>query len=270
MALREKGIMGELIKYCNKRGLFEFTWTDIGICTHPYILNDITKKPNSYLVADLYDVEQHKMIAEYAFVNINKTLLDLDPQPGDRIQANYYAEKYRLGKEYHPLNTIRRPTNLYRIKWPTNAKIIGHEDIISPLDKPVMDLQTGHEYPNFYTYCENTPFHRNREDFELLLIQLIDSLNYIPIWLKLGTVKYIRVNIKPVHQPRPGVKLPKDWKTYKKICKLRQWNLYHHGNIRPNVMFSHIFYEVTKEQRKILLRTEYPIFISTPPTIIKE
>ena len=255
MSIREKGIYGELIKYSNKRGLFEFTWTNIGICTHPYILNDITKKPNSYLVADLYDVQTNEFIADYAWININKTLLDLQAQPGDRIQANYYAEKYRLGKEYHPLNTIRRPNNLYRLKYPTNAKIIGHEDIISPLDKPVMDLQTGQEYPSFYLYCENTPFHRSREDFELLLIQLVDSINYIPIWLKLGTVKYIRVNIKPVHRPRRGVKLPKDWKAYKKICKLRQWHLYHHGNIRPNVMLQSVYDKTTQEQRRVLVNT---------------
>lgn len=96
MSIREKGIYGSLIKYCNKRGLFEFTWTNIGVCIHPYILNDITKTPNSYLIQDLYDVLEHKMIAEYAWININKTLLDLDPQPGDIIQANYYSEKYRL------------------------------------------------------------------------------------------------------------------------------------------------------------------------------
>ena len=121
MALREKGIMGELIKYCNKRGLFEFTWTDIGICTHPYILNDITKKPNSYLIQDLYDVLENKMIAEYAWININKTLLDLKAQPGDRIQANYYAEKYRLGKEYHALNTTRKHNKFHRLKLSTDA-----------------------------------------------------------------------------------------------------------------------------------------------------
>ena len=50
MSIREKGIMGELIKYCNKRGLFEFTWTDIGICTHPYILNN-TKDGDIYKIS---------------------------------------------------------------------------------------------------------------------------------------------------------------------------------------------------------------------------
>lgn len=95
MSIREKGIYGSLVKYCDKRGLFEFTWTGEGICTHPYI-HDVTKKPNSYLIENVYDVLENKLIAEYMWININKTLLDLEPQAGDRIQANYYAEKYRL------------------------------------------------------------------------------------------------------------------------------------------------------------------------------
>ena len=96
MSIREKGIYGNLVKYCDKRGLFEFTWTNIGVCMHPYILNDITKTPNSYLVENVYDVQTNEFIAEYMWLNVNKTLLDLEPQAGDRIQANYYAEKYRL------------------------------------------------------------------------------------------------------------------------------------------------------------------------------
>lgn len=260
MSIREKGIYGNLVKYCDKRGLFEFTWTNIGVCTHPYIMN-VTEEPNSYLVQNVYDVLENEFIAEYMWININKTLLDLEAQPGDRIQANYYSEKYRLGKEYHQLNTVRRPNSLYRLKWPTNAKIIGHEDITSILYKPVVDLQTGIEYKTFLEYTYRTDFCRSPVDKDLLLIQLIDSLNYIPIWLNLGTVKYKRIQpIKPVHQPRPGVKLPKDWKRYKKVCKLRQWNLYNSGNIRPNVMLQSVYDKTTKEQRDVLVN-----YIQTPP-----
>ena len=259
VSIREKGIYGSLVKYCNKRGLFEFTWTNIGICTHPYIMNT-TEKPNSYLVQNVYDVLENKMIAEFMWVNINKSLLDLEAQAGDRIQANYYAEKYRLGKEYHPLNTIRRPNKLYRLKWPTNMHIIGHEDIIDPLYKPVADLQTGISYKSFYEYTYKTDFCRGPVAKDLLLIQLIDSLNYVPIWLKLSTMKFKRIQpIKPVHQPRRGIKLPKDWKKYKKVCKLRDWNLYKHDKIRPNVMFLDTYNKLTKEQQKVLLNRVDPL-----------
>ena len=263
-SLVEKGILGELRKYCNERGIFRFTVTNVTSCTHPYVY-DITKKPNSMLIANLYDVKQNIVIADYAWVNINKTLLDLELKPGDIVEASYYAEKYRAGKEYFPLNTIRRPNNFYRLKWINNAHIIGHEDIIDPLSKPVIDLQTGISYKSFYSYCEDTPFCRTKEDFELLVIQLIDSLHYIPIWLKLGTMRYKRVNIKPVHRPRRGVKLPKDWKRYKKVCKLRQYNLYNSANIRPNIMFQYIYDKTTKEQRDVLVN-----YNCTPPIPITD
>lgn len=73
-------------------------------------------------------------------------------------------------------------------------------------------------------------------------------------------MRYKRVNIKPVHRPRPGVKLPKDWKRYKKVCKLRQYNLYNAGNIRPNVMLQSVFDKTTKEERDVLVN-----YIQTPP-----
>lgn len=94
-SLVEKGILGELRKYCNERGIFRFTVTNVTSCTHPYVY-DITKKPNSMLIANLYDVKQNIVIADYAWVNINKTLLDLELKPGDIVEASYYAEKYRL------------------------------------------------------------------------------------------------------------------------------------------------------------------------------
>lgn len=120
----------------------------------------------------------------------------------------------------------------------------------------MVDLQTGIEYKTFLEYTYRTDFCRSPVDKDLLLIQLIDSLNYIPIWLKLGTMKYKRIqHIKPVHHIRRGVKLPKDWKRYKKVCKLRQWNLYKHGNVRPNVILKSIFDKTTKEQRRVLVNT---------------
>lgn len=78
-------------------------------------------------------------------------------------------------------------------------------------------------------------------------------------------MKYKRIqHIKPVHRPRRGVKLPKDWKRYKKVCKLRQYNLYNSGNIRPNVMLQSVFDKTTKEQREVLVN-----YIQTPPQPIE-
>lgn len=80
------------------------------------------------------------------------------------------------GREHHRLSVYRTIRQLWRLIYPTNIECIGHDNIISPLDKPIISLRTGEQFNNFAQYYNSLNIKSiSKEEYELRLITLIDG-----------------------------------------------------------------------------------------------
>ena len=81
------------------------------------------------------------------------------------------------GREQHRLSVYRTIRQLWRLVYPTNIECIGFdENIVSPLDKQVINLRTGEQFDNFAQYYNSLNIKSiSKEEWELRLIALIDG-----------------------------------------------------------------------------------------------
>lgn len=81
------------------------------------------------------------------------------------------------GREQHRLSVYRTIRQLWRLVYPSNIECIGFdENIVSPLDKQVINLRTGEQFNNFAQYYNSLNIKSiSKEEWELRLIALIDG-----------------------------------------------------------------------------------------------
>ena len=168
-------IYPELSKYTNKKGSFIATVTNVRLnhC-HPYI-NSYRDTP-SMLLYNLYSIEDNEYIARYYWVNWNRSWEKANLKVGDIVEFNANSISYFTGREHHRLSVYRVTRQLYRLVYPSNIEVIGHEDIENPLEKPIINLRTVQQCDNITQYYK-TEHCINSEEQELLLIALIDAEN---------------------------------------------------------------------------------------------
>lgn len=183
MTIREKGINDTIRQYGDERGTFTAVFTGAHLYNQHYFINQYDNN-QSILFANLYDVNMNISVAPYMFMNWNKTWAKLDLKFGDVVNFKSYGELYRLGQRYHPLSATRCTCNYFRLKYPTQAEVIGNIEIPDPInDIAVYDLRTAQHFKSFEEYSHNTPFIKNPVDKELLFISLIDGIYPTKIWL---------------------------------------------------------------------------------------
>ena len=109
-------------------------------------------------------------------MNWNRSWEKQHPKPGDIFEFTANSCSYRTGREHHRLSVYRTIRELWRLVYPANIECIGHDDIISPLDKQVINLRTGEEFDNFAQYYNSLGIKSiSKEEWELRLIALIDG-----------------------------------------------------------------------------------------------
>lgn len=165
-----------LAKYINKKGSFIATYTGVHLeHVHPYI-NSYKGTP-SILMQDLYSVEDNEYISRYYFLNWNRSWAKQNPKPGQIFEFNANSISYFTGREHHRLSVYRTIRQLWRLIYPSNIECIGFdENIVSPLEKPIISLRTGEEFNNFAQYYNSLNIKSiSKEEWELRLIALIDG-----------------------------------------------------------------------------------------------
>lgn len=83
------------------------------------------------------------------------------------------------GREHHRLSVYRTIRQLWRLIYPTNIECIGFdENIVSPLEKPIISLRTGEVFDNFAQYYNSLNIKSiSKEEYELRVIALVDAEN---------------------------------------------------------------------------------------------
>lgn len=166
-----------------KGELLPGVFTGVHLYNQHYFINQYENN-QSILFANVYDVNMNINVCDYMFLNWNKTWAKLDLKFGDVVNFKSYGELYRMSQRYHPLSTTRCSCNYFRLKYPTQAEVIGNMPILHPLyEKPVFDLRELHTYENFEQYAAATPFIKNPVDRELLICSLLDGIYPDKIWL---------------------------------------------------------------------------------------
>ena len=230
MALREREIYAELRPYSEHKAHCRAVYTGVKCYMHPYMNGQF----ESLLFQDLVLLEgEGKYVAQYFWMNNNSTFTKLDIKQGDIIDFMAYGEKYKF-TESHPLNPMRVPRVIYRLKYPSAVSIIGKCEVPNPIkDLPVVDLNTGVEYSSYCEYAKYSPFTNYSEGFSLGIIQLVDGINWDMIWIN-----------------RAG----------QLNCK----------NCKPTVCFKHVLDEIPEEYKRILVSYNctppQPITDVTPAT----
>lgn len=171
-------------------------------------------------------------------------------EAGDYVQFQATGDKHRIGSEAHPFNTLRFINTIYRLKRPYNILKLGKvEGNVSPLELPIIDLEShniNNTYNNFEEYCKGLDYFITDREKEKRLVMLIESINYIPLWINLSKTKYIRVH----KLPRPYY--PGELKG-KKLRYAPIWTYKTYSNVKPLIMFKSVFDSATPEQQKVLL-----------------
>lgn len=167
-------------------------------------------------------------------------------EAGDYVQFQAEGDKHRIGSEGHLFNTIRYINTIYRLKRPYNILKLGKvEGNVSPLQLPIIDLESGEEYNTFDEYCKGLKYFITDKEKEKRLVMMIESINYIPLWINLSKTKYIRVP----KLPRPYY--PGELKD-KKLKYSPIWTYKTYSNVKPLLMFKSVFDSATPEQQEVL------------------
>lgn len=239
-------IYKRLKNYVTTPGVFRATFTGVSTSFHPYINSE---EYRSLLFKDLFDYSKRTpvKIADWFWMNDNIPWQKTQLEAGDYVQFQAEGDKHRIGSEGHPFNTIRYINTIYRLKRPYNIIKLGKvEGNVSPLQLPVIDLESGGEYNTFEEYCKGLKYFITDREKEKRLVMLIESINYIPLWLNLSKTKYIRVH----KLPRPYYPLELKGK---KLRYSHIWTYKTYSNVKPLLMFKSVFDSATPEQQKVLL-----------------
>ena len=235
-------------------GVFRATFSGVSTLFHPYINSE---QYRSLLFKDLFDYSKKTpvKIADWFWMNDNIPWQKTQLEAGNYVQFQAEGDKNRIGSEGHPFNTIRYINTIYRLKRPYNIIKLGKvEGNVSPLQLPIIDLESGAEYNTFDEYCKGLHYFINDVEKEKRLVMLIESINYMPLWINLSKTKYIRVH----KLPRPFYPLELKGK---KLKYAPIWTYKTYSNVKPLIMFLDTYNKLTKEQRRVLVRT----FNETPP-----
>ena len=144
---------------------------------HPFI-NSYKGTP-SILIQDLYSIEDNEYISRYYWLNWNQSWAKQNPKPGQIFEFSANSISYFTAREQHRLSVYRTIRQLWRLVYPTNIECIGFdENIVSPLDKPIISLRTGEQFNNFAQYYNSLGIKSiSKEEWELRVIALIDAEN---------------------------------------------------------------------------------------------
>lgn len=239
-------IYKRLKNYVTTQGVFRATFTGVSTSFHPYINSE---EYRSLLFKDLFDYSKRNpvKIADWYWMNDNIPWQKTQLEAGDYVQFQAEGDKHRIGSEGHPFNTIRYINTIYRLKRPYNIIKLGKvEGNVSPLQLPVIDLESGEEYNTFDEYCKGLKYFITDREKEKRLVMMIESINYIPLWINLSKTKYIRVP----KLPRPFYPLELKGK---KLRYAPIWTYKTYSNVKPLIMFLDTYNKLTKEQQKVLL-----------------
>lgn len=247
-------IYKRLKNYVNTPGVFRATFSGVSTMFHPYINSE---EYRSLIFKDLWDYSKRNpvKIADWYWLNDNIPWQKMDLEAGDYVQFQAEGDKHRIGSEGHPFNTIRYINTIYRLKRPFNIIKLGKKDIVSPLQLPIIDLESGasaNTYNTFDEYCKGLKYFINDVEKEKRIVMLIESINYMPLWINLSKTKYIRVP----KLPRPFY--PGELKG-KKLKYAPIWTYKTYSNVKPLIMFKSVFDAATPEQQKILLNRTVPL-----------
>lgn len=186
---KNEGVYTDLRAYTEQRGTFICRYTGVQLhYVHPYILNT---QGQSLLFQDVFDVNKNEHIADYVWLNANRSWAKMNLQPGDIVKFECGATLIRYGREYHVCNYYRPIRNLFRLVYPRKIELLQRTTEIynGPLyDRKVIDLRTGVEYGNFFNYTNAKNIHFD-EWVEKLIIQLIDAHTPQLIFNKHGRIK---------------------------------------------------------------------------------
>ena len=245
-------IYKRLKNYVNTPGVFRATFSGVSTMFHPYINSE---EYRSLIFKDLFDYSKKTpvKIADWYFMNDNIPWQKTNLEAGDYVQFQAEGDKHRIGSEGHPFNTIRYINTIFRLKRPYNIIKLGKvEGNVSPLELPIIDLESGEEYDTFRQYCDGLNYYINDREKEKRLVMLIESINYIPLWINLSKTKYIRIHLSG----RPYY--PSELKG-KKLRYAPIWTYKTYSNIKPLIIFKSVFDAATPEQQKVLLNRAVPL-----------
>lgn len=239
-------IYKRLKNYVNTPGVFRATFSGVSTYFHPYINSE---EYRSLIFKDLWDYSKRTpvKIADWFWMNDNIPWQNTELEPGDYVQFQAEGDKHRIGSEGHLFNTIRYINTIYRLKRPYNIIKLGKiEGNVSPLELPIIDLESNNTYNTFDEYCKGLHYHINDLEREKRLVMLIESINYMPLWINLSKTKYIRVH----KLPRPYY--PGELKG-KKLKYSPIWTYKTYSNVKPLIMFLDTYNKLTKEQQEVLI-----------------
>lgn len=240
-------IYKRLKNYVTSPGVFRATYSGVSTMFHPYINSE---QYRSLLFKDLFDYSKKTpiKIADWFWMNDNIPWQSANLEAGDYVQFQAEGDKHRIGSEGHLFNTIRYINTIYRLKRPYNIIKLGKvEGNVSPLQLSIIDLESAEEYNTFDEYCKGLKYYINDLEREKRLVMLIESINYMPLWINLSKTKYIRFH----KLPRPYYPLELKGK---KLKYSPIWTYKTYSNVKPLIMFLNTYNELTKEQRRVLVK----------------
>ena len=150
----------------NVKNRFIMQYIDQTLYYHPYLING----KEAYLFRNITNEATGELLVDHLWMNKSKTLANLNMRKGDIVVLDAYAELYLTGNEYHYLN-VRRPAHkkTYRLLYPSNAKVIGNEEVILPKILSLEDLKI---YDDFKSLFDSMV---GKMPFDLLLVHLWDN-----------------------------------------------------------------------------------------------